>query len=241
MKIRLLLLCMISLSCNMRVRHPQTAIFSTVETLMRGDRSRTGFFTNTSLYDKKYEQIEYRTIQGAVFVPNDGTQNVLLCRYDTVSLKPIWVQTAGGKGGDGGLNYYTVPPENAVYVVGCFEDTAYFPKNPRSPVCDTVISHGMVDLFIAKYRFETGELLWVRSGGSAYSDVVFIYGGSRHTETYMTVDSAVVTVYANFFDSATFGDRKIDAKTSGSAVQIAYRKTDGEVSDLRFVTALPSL
>jgi hypothetical protein len=83
---------------------------------MRGDTTKTGFFTNASLFDSKYNEIEYITTQGKVIVPNDGTQNCLMCRYDTASYKPIWIATGGSKGGDGGCNYYTVPPENAVYI-----------------------------------------------------------------------------------------------------------------------------
>ncbi len=232
----LLLLC----SCNVRVRHPHAAVFSAVEPLMRGDTTRTGFFTNTSLFDAKYQDIHYRTKLGDVFVKNDTTQNVLVCRYDTATMQPIWVQTAGGKGGDGGLNYYTVPPENAVYVVGIFEGTAYFPRHPGSSMYDSVVSRGMADIFIAKYSYDTGALVWVRSGGSKYSDVVFTYNGIRHTETLMAVDTAVVTVYANFFGSATFGCLSIDAKLTGSAVQISYDKISGDVREVSFVQELPT-
>lgn len=237
----ILLLSIVFLSCNVKVKHPHCAVFSTVGALMRDDTTRTGFFTNVSLFDKKYEEIEYTTAQGSVFVPNDGTQNCLICRYDTVTLKPIWINVAGGSGGDGGVNYYTVPPENAVYVVGYFEGTAYFPKAPGSPWCDTLVSYGMADMFIAKYSYDKGVLQWVRSGGSAYSDVVFTYNGARHTETYMTVDSIAVTVYANFFGRSTFDGKFIDAKTSGAAVAISYDKKNGEVKDVRFVTELPAI
>ena len=208
---------------------------------MRADTSRTGFFTNTSLFDVKYQEIEYRTARGNIFVKNDGSQNILICRYDTATLQPIWVQAAGGRGGDGGLNYYTVPPENAVYVVGCFEDTAYFPRLPGSPNCDTIVSRGNADMFIAKYSYDTGALLWVRSGGSVNSDVVFMYGGVRHTETLMLVDSTAVTICANFFGEAIFSGRSIAAKPTGSAIAILYDKQDGSVLSVRFVTDMSEL
>lgn len=240
MKIQVTLLCAILFSCNPRVKIPHTGGFFTVETLMRGDTTKTGFFTTTSFFDPSYDQIEYQTLRGSVMVPNDGTQNFLLCRYDPATYRPIWVAVGGGKGGDGGLNYYCVPPENAVYVVGCFEDTAYFPIEAGSATCRMIISHGMADMFVAKYSYDKGILQWLSCGGSAYSDIVFTdTQGQRHTETLMSVDSASVTIYANFFGSARFGEKTIDAKLTGSAVQISYNKTNGEVRDVGFVRELP--
>lgn len=234
------LLCA-ALSCNVRMRSPHRAMFFTVDQLLRGDTTNTGFFTNVSLFDTAYNEIVYKTTQGDVIVPNDGTQNVLICRYDPVTLQPIWIAVGGGTGGDGGCNYYTVPPENAVYVVGYFEGTAYFPITAGSYRCDTITSRGGTDMFIAKYRYDTGSLEWIASGGSAYSDIVFTDNlGARHTETLITVDSAAVTVYTNFFGPATFGSLSIDTKMTGSAVQIRYDKATGKPTDARFVTSLPS-
>lgn len=208
---------------------------------MRNDSTRTGFFTNTSLFDTAYDEIKYVTTLGNVFVPNDGSQNFLLCRYDTATLQPIWIAIGGGPGGDGGCNYYTVPPENAVYVVGCFESTAYFPHKAGLLACDTLRSYGMVDMFVAKYSYDLGVLQWCVSGGSAYSDIVFTDNlGNRHQETVMAVDSAAVTIYANFFGPARFGNTTVDANYSGSAVQIRYDKSDGSVLDARFATILPN-
>ena len=227
-------------SCNPRVSVPHIGIFSTVEPLMRSDSSRTGFFTNASLFDAAYDQIEYRTTTGSVFVPNDGTQNFLLCRYDTQTMQPIWVAVGGGKGGDGGCNYYTVPPENAVYVVGYFEDTAYFPHRAGMPQCDTLISRGNGDAFIAKYDYITGALLWCTSGGSTYPDIVFTdQQGKRHQETIMAVSVSHITVYANFFGPVQFGDHFLNVPLSGSAVQISIRKETGLVDTLRIPTTLP--
>lgn len=225
----------------MRVSHPHVGIFSTVDALMRGDSTSTGFFTNASLYDAKYELIEYKTAQGAVLVPNSGTGDVLICRYDTATLIPTWVQTAGGRGEDGGGNYFVDGNNGSVYVTGYFQDTAYFPITPGSSRCDTVISQGNGDMFIAKYRYDNGALQWVRSGGSKNSDVVFMYGGSRHSETFMLVDSVSVTICTNFFGPATFSDHSIDAKPTGSAVAIRYNKKDGSVLSVRFVTDMAEL
>lgn len=207
---------------------------------MRSDTTRTGFFTNASLFDTIYDQIEYRTKTGSVFIPNDGTQNFLLCRYETITMQPLWIAVGGGKGGDAGCNYYTVPPENAVYVVGYFEDTAFFPHQAGLPSCDTLISRGMADMFVAKYRYDNGELQWVHSGGSPYSDVIFTYNGARHNETFMTVDSSVVSVYANFFGPTRFQNHTLNAPLSGSVMQISFDKETGEVKQLLVPTALPS-
>lgn len=234
------LLSIVLLSCTVKVKHPHCAVFSTVDALMRGDTTRTGFFTNVSLFDNKYEEIEYALRQGSVFVPNDATQNFIACRYDTATYKPIWIATGGGRGGDGGCNYYTDPPENAVYIVGYFEDTAYFPIKAGSKKYKEIISNGMADMFIAKYSYDKGELLWIASGGSVNADVIFLDSvGARHKETYMRLDDSSVTVYANFFGIAKFGNKLIDAKLSGSAVQISYDKATGEVKDVQFVTSLP--
>lgn len=239
--LRLLCTMILLFACNPRVTLPHIAIFSTVEPLMRSDTTRTGFFTNVSLFDTAYDEIQYLTTGGNVHVPNDGTQNFLLCRYDTVTLQPIWVAVGGGKGGDGGCNYYTVPPENAVYVVGYFEDTAYFPRKAGMPECDTLISCGMVDMFIAKYSYSNGMLLWCTSGGSKYSDVVFSDNlGARHQETFMVVDSEVVTVYTNFFGPARFGNQSINAPLTGSVVQICFDKHTGIVRNARIPDLLPS-
>lgn len=236
----MLLLIVMVCSCNPQGRNYHIAIFSTVEALQRGDTTRTGFFTNASLFDTAYHAITYETARGSVTVPNDGTQNFLLCRYDTTSLKPIWVAVGGGRGGDGGINYHTVPSEHAVYVVGCFEDTAYFPRFAGSEPCDTLVSRGYADMFIAKYDYETGALQWIRSGGSRYSDVVFMYEGTRHQEVFMIVDSAAVTVYTNCFGPAHFGDTIINAKLEGEAVWIRYDKETGDVLGAGKPIALPT-
>ncbi len=228
-------------SCRPRVTFPHVAVFSTVETLMRDDSTRTGCFTNTSLFDAKYEQIEYRTSLGTLFVKNDGTQNVLICRYDTATFQPIWIAVGGGKGGDGGCNYYTVPPENAVYVVGYFDDTAFFPIKAGETPSDTLISRGGADMFVAKYSYDKGTLEWCVSGGSQYSDIVFTDNlGARHQETFMVVDSVMVTVYTNFFGPSRFGDQSIDAPLTGSAVQISFDKETGIARDARIPDSLPS-
>jgi hypothetical protein len=213
-----------------------------VDRLMREDTTKTGFFTNVSLFDSKYDEIEYQTTRGNVIVENDGTQNFIACRYDTNTYKPIWIATGGGTGGDGGCNYYTDPPENAVYVVGYFEGTARFTVKAGSRKYKEIISNGMGDMFLAKYSYDNGELLWIASGGSVNADVIFLDNvGARHKETYMTLDKSVVTVYANFFGAAKFGNKSIDAKLSGSAVQISYDKATGEVKNVGFVTALPQI
>lgn len=227
------------LSCNPHTSTEHVAIFSSVEALMRTDTTRTGFFTNTSFFDSTHAYIAYETTRGRITVPNDGTQNFLLCKYDTATLQPIWVAVGGGRGGDGGCNYYTVPTEHAVYVVGCFEDTAYFPHVAGSEPCDTVISRGMADMFIAKYDYDDGTLQWVHSGGSAYSDVIFMVGAERHQETFLMVDSAALTVYANFFGTLSFGDRTLDCKQSGEAVWIRFDKQTGDVLGLGHPISLP--
>lgn len=227
-------------SCNFRMKHPHTAVFFNVDQLLRGDTTKTGFFTNVSLYDSKYNEIEYQTEQGNVAVKNDGSQNVFICRYNPSNNRPIWIATGGGCGADGGCNYYTVPPENAVYVIGYFEDTARFLVKSGSREYKEIISNGSADMFIAKYSYDKGILQWISSGGSANSDIVFTdNAGARHKETLLIVDSATVTVYANFFGHAMFGNKSIDAKLGASAVQISYDKTSGEVKNLQFVTSLP--
>lgn len=236
------LLALLAHSCNMRVQTPHIAVFSAIEHLMRTDTTRTGFFTNTTLFDTAYDEIEYVTKLGTVFVPNDGSQNFLLCRYDTATMQPIWVAVGGGRGGDGGCNYYTVPPENAVYVVGYFEDTAYFLHRAGMPECDTLISNGMADMFIAKYNYDNGILQWCRSYGSKYSDIIFTdHLGNRHQETILMVDSVYVTLYANFFGPVRFGDQSIEAPLSGSVIQISFDKVTGAVRDAQIPESLPSI
>ena len=227
-------------SCNFRVEHPHVAVFSTVDRLMRGDSTKTGFFTNTSLYDSSFAEIEYQTENGNVFVKNDGTQNFFACRYDTANGKPIWIAAGGGSGGDGGCNYYEVPPENSVYIVGYFEGTARFPIKAGSNKYKEIISNGLADMFIAKYSYDQGVLQWVSSGGSPNRDVVFYDNlGARHKETILIVDSSSVTVYANFFGVSRFDNATISAKESGSAIQISYDKRTGKVKKVDFVISLP--
>lgn len=227
-------------SCKPAVTHSKRAIFTSVEQLIRSDTTRTGFFTNASLFASTYKDIEYKTTNGSVFVSNDGSQNILACRYDPHTLQPIWIAVGGGAGGDAGVNYYTVPPENAVYVLGYFEGTARFPITAGQSAYKTIESYGMADMFLAKYRYDTGALEWVTSGGSPYADIIFTdQAGTRHNETIMTVDSVAVTVYANFFGPSRFGDKSVDAKLSGSALMIRYGKQTGIVLDARFATELP--
>lgn len=229
-------------ACNPKVRESHVAIFSTVEPLMRSDTSRTGFFTNVSLFDTTYDEIQYITTQRTIFVPNDGSQNFLLCRYDTATMQPIWIAVGGGKGGDGGCNYHTDPEGNAVYVVGYFEDTAYFPHRAGILECDTLISNGMADMFIAKYSYDKGILQWCTSGGSKYTDIIFLdIQGTRHQEMILQIDSVHVIVYANFFGPVRFGDQSIDAPLSGAAIRISFDKETGAVRDAQIPESLPRI
>lgn len=240
--VRIVLFLAFAYACNLRITTPHVAVFNTVESLMRSDTSRTGFFTNVSLFDTAYDQIKYVTTQGTIFVPNDGSQNFLLCRYDTATLKPIWVAVGGGSGRDGGCNYYTVPPENSVYVVGYFEDTAFFPHRAGMQKSDTLISNGMADMFIAKYCYDNGDLQWCRSYGSKYSDIIFTDNlGNRHQETILLVDSVNFILYANFFGPVRFGDQSIEAPLSGSVIRISCDKETGEVREAEIPDSLPHI
>ena len=94
--------------------------------------------------------------------------------------KLLWAKRAGGKYVDKG--FAIAASATAVYVTGCYSDTADFSGH-------LVSSAGITDIFIAKYD-TSGNFIWVKHGGGDDDD----FGKA------ITIDS-----YENVLVTGTFG------------------------------------
>jgi hypothetical protein len=101
-------------------------------------------------------QMEYTTSFDGYLLEAAGIHDIFVAKYDA-SGTLAWAKRAGGKDGDKGHSL-TVDPSGNVYVIGEFEDTAYFDAIQ-------MVSQGANNMFVAKYD-PNGNVLWVRSMGT---------------------------------------------------------------------------
>jgi hypothetical protein len=118
----------------------------------------------------------------------DGNPDIFTAKYDP-SGNCIWVRQAGGNNFDYGFGIAVDATGNS-FVTGYFCDTASFGGIQ-------LISHGLKDIFIAKYD-ENGNCLWVKQSGGTEDDIgygiavdgdgnSYITGGFRNSMTFGTI------------------------------------------------------
>lgn len=101
-------------------------------------------------------QIEFMADFGSgVQLPSAGIHDIFVAKYKSDGTL-IWAKVAGGKGGDK-VQSITLDPFGHIFLVGEYEDTAYF-----DTIMKTTLGPGVNDMFVAKYD-TSGNALWVRS------------------------------------------------------------------------------
>lgn len=89
-----------------------------------------------------------------------GGKDIFIAKYNSSGALQ-WVQTAGGTESDV-ANCIKIDSNGNILITGFFYISCTFGTN-------TIISAGKADMFVAKYN-NTGELLWVKHGGSSEID-----------------------------------------------------------------------
>ncbi len=201
--------------------------------------SGDGYFT-TVLHDTSADYFIFRTAHDSFTVPNDRTPNFIVGRYDPRTYDLLWVNMGGGKGSDCGCQYFSyydpkLGGERALYVVGFYEDTAYFSLNASRGTKSVRIGpgKGLSDMFVARYDADTGSVQWIATLGSTASDVGSIYtdkaGVMRRKDgvVLMVIDTNKTTldIYAHFGAPFQFGSQQIVPE--GRYVKLTYERADG--------------
>ncbi len=96
------------------------------------------------------------------FDPYSGTSDIFVAKYDSAG-NVLWANSAGSNGGDEGFGICADARGN-IYVTGSFDGIH------GAFGTDTFTTHGVADIFVAKYD-PNGHYLWVRQAGSNNEDV----------------------------------------------------------------------
>ncbi len=206
-----------------------------------------GFFTTGAQYDPSYDSIRYLPCRGEMACfKNDNSRTALFGRCDSTN-KLLWIRYGGGPGDDVAFNYSYVPLENAVYVLGYFSDSAFFPytykngKDSGSAVAK-VATHGFTDMFVARCNSETGELIWINGVGSPGRDVALTVtdslGQNLHIEAAMKPELAVLYVWAKCGAPYQFGNKTLNSNST-NFVMFTFDRLRGELLNAQVVASIP--
>ena len=222
-------------SCNVRtVKSPKIAQLD-AKSFLKNISHKDEVFVGSFKFDSTYDIIRFNDQRGGFTdVLNDGSQNCIVCRYDTATLGIIWVTVIMGKGDREKATQAIVDAaHNAVYVMGYFQDTAIFPSNDTANHQFRIASHGGIDMFVVKYAYDTGILQWVTSGGGAEDDVLIeLSNGQLIEATKLTLDSGIVHATACFGGQCYFGDTAVVADSTGSLLRVGYDGNQGLLKDV---------
>lgn len=123
-------------------------------------------------------QIEYTTrFDNGQNIKSRGSHDIFAAKYAPDGTL-IWVQSAGGVGGDVGYGIAVDAMHNC-YVTGEMEKVCYF-----SPT-DSLTSNGGNDIFISKYD-SNGQFLWAKSFGSTESDKGYSLITNSNGDVFLT-------------------------------------------------------
>lgn len=122
-------------------------------------------------------EFEFTAYFNSTPIVSAGLHDIFLAKYDP-SGNLLWVNRAGGRGGDVGHGI-SIDAAGNVYITGEFEDTATFNNV-------TLIAHSVVnEIFIAKYN-SSGALQWVKNAGGTNTDKGFAISADAAGNSYLT-------------------------------------------------------
>jgi hypothetical protein len=170
-----------------------------------GNSYVTGMFNGTATFGEGGNQ---KTLESR------GLDDIFVAKYDTAG-GLVWAKQAGGTGYEASWGIAVDGSGNS-YVTGMFNGTATFGEGGNQK---TLISRGLLDIFVAKYN-TAGGLVWAKQAGGANDEL----GG------WISVDgSGNSYVSGAFYGTATFGEG-ISQVTLTSAVKdnfVAKYNTNG--------------
>lgn len=143
---------------------------------------------------------------GTIGMASAGSHDLFVAKYSSGGIL-AWVTGAGGTGIDEGSGVSVLAGGTAL-VTGCFSDTATFDGA-------TLISAGLLDVFVAEYNSD-GTLAWVAQGGGTAAD-------GAYSVATMSDGTALVTGY--FSGTATFGGTTL---TSAGSLDVFVAQYDPE-------------
>ncbi len=98
---------------------------------------------------------------GSYNLTNIGQDDIFIAKYDSAG-NVLWAKGMGGTRTDCGQSICSDASGN-VYITGCFQNSATFSSN-------TIIGHGNIDIFVAKYD-SFGSNIWAKcANGISYDD-----------------------------------------------------------------------
>ncbi len=130
---------------------------------------------------------------GSTVLTNTGGYDVFVAKYDSAG-NVLWARNPTGTSSDYGESITTDPARNVIVAGFYYSGSLTFGAQ-------TIYNAGLTDAFVAKYD-SSGNILWTRSGGGAYSDNGYsvvsdlsgnIYLGGVFTSTTAVFGSQVLT------------------------------------------------
>jgi hypothetical protein len=233
-------------SCSVSVRQSHLGIDSIASDRMIGNADTADhFFVTGAQYDSLFDSIQYKTrILGNVWVPNTRSQNALFGTYAPGTHALLWIAYGYGRGDGRACTYSISRAEDAVFIMGYFSDSTRFSYNDGSAKSALLVAQGKTDMFLAKYRYSDGRLLWINGGGTAGRDVGYSYLDPHGfsvavSETRMRADSVVHTC-TRCFDGGNmrFEDSTADADST-AFMEVMFNKTNGTINRIRSVKIKP--
>lgn len=241
--------------CNPRFTHAHNAIVVDATQFIKDlpPEQINGIFTTSATYSDEVDSIKYVTANGTLAIVNDRSPIYLVGRYNLATKQLLWIAIGAGPGDDKACGSIALaPPENALYVIGYFSDTARFSSSYNPRAVASVISHGRTDIVIAKYDYETGRQYWVNGGGGTGNDLGYMYSRSdsmfMHDESCMRCDSVgpLLRLWVRSWgDSVGFAnapdpaDDRIIGADSTRFVKIVIDRSSGVVTELGNDSLMP--
>lgn len=143
---------------------------------------------------------------GGISVPNAGSSDILVAKFDVATGNAVWARTFGGAAFDEGQDV-AVDAAGNVYLTGGYQGTAQFDGVTLTS------AGGRFDAFVAKLDSQ-GNTLWAKSAGGTDYDEAFS----------LSVDAAGnIFTTGVFSDTATFGTTSL---TSAGETDVFVMKMD---------------
>lgn len=171
----------------------------------------TGYFSSTAVFSASTQQ--------EVAWGSAGDNDIFIAKYDPDGAI-AWVTAAGGSGTDEGLGI-AVLSDGSFYAAGVYSLYATF--GVRDPIQRTLLSAGLLDIFLARFNADGSLRFATRAGGTKTdeaNDVAALDNGRAFLTGYFT-------------DQAVFGPREANETvleaTDAEDLFIAAYNADGEL------------